>query len=80
MPPMDLSGIKKAIECVGSQAELAQLIGVSPQFVWQLANGSRPIPATLVRKIEAATGGAVTGSDLRPDIFVPEPEQRETAA
>lgn len=69
MPSMEQNGIKKAIECLGSQSALAQALDVSPQFINQLANGSRPIPATLVRKIEAATDGRVSCHDLRPDIF-----------
>jgi DNA-binding transcriptional regulator YdaS (Cro superfamily) len=66
---MELNGIKKAIECLGSQSALAQALDVSPQFICQLANGSRPVPAKLVRKIETATAGQVTCHDLRPDIF-----------
>lgn len=76
MPPMNLEGIKRAIECVGSQTALAQHIGVTPQFVCQLANGTRPIPAALVRKIEQATAGAVTCHELRPDIFGETPDAR----
>lgn len=66
---MEHKGISRAIEVLGSQSLLAKEIEVSPQFVCQLANGSRPVPATLVLKIELATGGAVTRHELRPDIF-----------
>jgi DNA-binding transcriptional regulator YdaS (Cro superfamily) len=69
MPSMERNGIKKAIECLGSQSALAQALGVTPQFISQLANGSRPVPAKLVRKIETATDGQVSCHDLRPDIF-----------
>ena len=69
MPLMERNGIKKAIECLGSQSALAQVLGVSPQFICQLANGSRPVPAKLVRRIEAATKGQVSCHELRPDIF-----------
>lgn len=76
--PMEHKGICQAIEIVGSQSLLAEKIGVSPQFVCQMANGTRPIPATLVLKIEDATNGAVTRHDLRADIFgeAPVPEQQ----
>lgn len=69
MPFMERNGIKKAIECLGSQSALALALDVSPQFICQLVNGSRPVPATLVRKIEAATDGKVSCHELRPDIF-----------
>ena len=61
--------IKRAVEVVGSQTELAKQIGVTPQFVYQIVKGLRPVPATLVLKIEAATGGTVSRYELRPDIF-----------
>lgn len=61
--------ILRAAEIVGSQAALARVIGVKPPTVNQWANGERPVPATLCRAVEAATGGAVTAEQLRPDVF-----------
>lgn len=61
--------IKKAIEVVGSQRELADLIGVGPVFVSQMKNGKRSVPAELCPKIEVATRGQVTRADLRPELF-----------
>ena len=69
MRPMNTKGIKRAVEVVGSQTQLAERIGVSPQFVSQLVKGVRPVPAALARKIEEGTGGQVSRADLRPDIF-----------
>lgn len=69
MPFMNTNGIKKAIECLGSQSALALAIDVSPQFICQMANGGRPVPARLVRKIESVTNGTVKCHELRPDIF-----------
>jgi len=66
---MELTGIKKAVEVLGSQSALAQALKVSPQFIFQLTNGTRPVPAKLCRPIEEATLGKVSCHDLRPDIF-----------
>lgn len=38
-------------------------------MVWQWINQYRRIAAEKVLAIEAATGGAVTRHDLRPDIY-----------
>ena len=78
MPSMKQEGIERAIEVLGSQSLLAKQIGVSPQFVCQLANGTRPVPATLVLKIESATHGEVSRHELRPDIFSTEPINHAT--
>jgi DNA-binding transcriptional regulator YdaS (Cro superfamily) len=64
MPAMNLS-IKRAIEALGSGAALASAI---PQYISQLLNGGRPIPAELCPAIERATGGKVRCEDLRPDV------------
>lgn len=69
MPFMELNGIKKAVELLGSQVALAQALNISPQFVYQLTTGARPVPARLCRPIELATEGQVTCNELRPDIF-----------
>lgn len=52
-----------------TQTELARAVGVSPGMVWQWINQYRRIAAEKVLAIEAATGGAVTRHDLRPDIY-----------
>ena len=43
----------------------------SSAYLWQVATGWRGRKAgiDLVKKIEEATGGAVTRYDLRPDIY-----------
>jgi DNA-binding transcriptional regulator YdaS (Cro superfamily) len=62
--------VLKAIEVVGSQSELARLVGVSPQAVHAWTKGGA-ISALCASRIERATAGAITRSDLRPDIFGP---------
>lgn len=61
--------ILRAVEIAGSQAALAQKVGVSKAFVNQWCNNNRPVPPERCRAIEEATAGAVTRYDLRPDIF-----------
>lgn len=64
-----MSPIERAVDAVGGQSRLAELLGVSASFVSQWVAGARPIPATRCRAIEEATGGVVSRSDLRPDVF-----------
>jgi DNA-binding transcriptional regulator YdaS (Cro superfamily) len=68
--------IEKAVETVGSRVALASALGVSPSLVWQWLNGKRPVAASHCRAIEAATNGAVTRYELRPDVFGDAPEQQ----
>jgi DNA-binding transcriptional regulator YdaS (Cro superfamily) len=51
----------------GRGASIATAIGVSPQQVYQWANGSRPTPKDHGAQIEIATGGAVTRQEMFPD-------------
>ena len=64
-----MQAIEKAVAAAGGQTSLANAIGVSPSFVNQWVNGSRPVPATRCRAIERAAGGKVTCAELRPDVF-----------
>lgn len=58
--------IERAIQVVGSQDKLAAKLNVTKQAItkWR-----RRVPAERVLGIEAATGGAVTRHDLRPDLY-----------
>lgn len=60
---------------------LADLVGSSAHYIYQIETawqGRRPSPS-LAMKIERATGGAVSRSDLRPDIWPAEEEARHAA-
>lgn len=46
---------------------LSQAIGVPASLISGWSSGTRPIPAERCPVIEAATRGAVTRRDLRPD-------------
>ncbi len=68
--------IERAVELLESQAAIARLCDVSPQAVNQWVARVRPIPPKHAKAIARATCGAVTASQLRPDlaeIFGPEP-------
>lgn len=58
--------IEKACDKIGA-ANLARIIGVSPQAINEWKNGGRPIPLDRCVQIEQATNRAVTCEQLRPD-------------
>jgi DNA-binding transcriptional regulator YdaS (Cro superfamily) len=60
--------VQKAIDICGSQTELARRCGVMQQHVWKWRNSLNRIPAERAVAIEAATSGAVTVEQLRPDV------------
>jgi DNA-binding transcriptional regulator YdaS (Cro superfamily) len=63
------SPLEKAIDAVGSQAELAKALGVKPQHVWNWLHRDDKVPAEQVLPIENATGGKVSRHELRPDLY-----------
>lgn len=56
-------------------ARAAEAFGVSPQFLRRMIRDSY-IPPGRCKTIEAATNGAVTAEQLRPDIFGPAEQDR----
>jgi len=63
------SPLARAIAIVGGQQALGDAIGCSQQRVWWWLHRSRQVPAEYCYPIERATNGAVTASELRPDVF-----------
>ena len=61
-----------------SQVAVARAVGVSPQAVSEILRRGKRVPAEWCLALETATGGAVTRHDLRPDLYPPEPTERET--
>ncbi|BBM00412.1 YdaS family helix-turn-helix protein [Microbulbifer sp. GL-2] len=69
------SVLDEAVRVLGSSAELARAIVVSPAFVSQMRSGAKAIPPKLCKKIELATQRVVTRARLRPDVFGPLDDQ-----
>lgn len=59
--------INKAINHYGSQAKLADAMGCSQQQISYLLK-AKSISAEMALKIDAATNGAVSKHQLRPDL------------
>jgi DNA-binding transcriptional regulator YdaS (Cro superfamily) len=66
---MSIQALRKAIKSVGGQAKLAKLLGKKQGQVNNWLHRDKKVPADLCADIEAATGGAVTCQQLRPDVF-----------
>lgn len=60
--------IIKAAEILGSKANLARLLEITPAMVHQWVHGIRQVAAEHCIKIEQATSGAVRCEHLRPDM------------
>lgn len=73
-----IEALEKAIDIVGSQAELARRLGTTHMVVWNWK--LRGVPAKRCRDIEEVTAGAVTRYELREDFFGKAPEKSEAAA
>ena len=51
----------------GQKKELADALGVSSAYLYQMATARRPVPPDLAPTIEQNTGNSVRRWDLRPD-------------
>lgn len=68
--------LQLAVDAVGGQQELARLIGVGRNYIWNWLNrDKRAPPAEYCLAIEAATEGQITAKHLRPDVFCPPKKQ-----
>jgi DNA-binding transcriptional regulator YdaS (Cro superfamily) len=58
------------IDDMGRRRALADAIGTSAAYLWQIATGwrGRQVNADLAQQIEHATGGQVRCEELRPDL------------
>lgn len=64
--------ILRALEISGSQRSLGLIAGVSQPAVCSWLKGVKRPSAISALRIEAATNGEVSRSDLRPDLWPPE--------
>jgi len=65
-----MDALQRAVEIAGGQVALARDVGVTPQAV-HLWLRKKTAPPARCLAIEAATNGAVTCHELRPDIYPP---------
>lgn len=85
MESKQLLALRRAVEKAGGQSALARACGVKQGHVWHWLNKALRVPAEHVVAVEAATNGAVSRHELRPDIFgrerasPPQPETAQTA-
>lgn len=61
--------VRRAVDLVGGQSELARRIGMSQPTVFNLCTNAKAIRAEVAKLIDEATEGRVSKSDLRPDIW-----------
>lgn len=73
------SHLKRAVALKGSQPLLAKAIGCSQSKISWLLCQAEKIDADDAVAIDTATGGEVSKSDLRPDLWPPERTDREQA-
>ena len=64
-----MNALERAVEICGGQTGLARACGVKQGHVWNWLRRDKLLPAERAIQIEAATAGAVTREELRPDIF-----------
>lgn len=75
----NLHALKRAIELLGSQRKVADVVGVAqPTISWTISRGQR-VPAEWCIPLEVATKGEVTRHQLRPDLYPVEPSSHQAA-
>ena len=64
-----VSHFSRYVQQVGGRAEAAKRLGISIGMVGHIEVGRRGISPDVARAVEADTHGAITRSDLRPDLW-----------
>lgn len=59
-------GIHLGVSKYGSMAAIARMIGVSTQFIYQVAYGERMMPPARCVELEKKTKGLISRKSLRP--------------
>ncbi|PHI36323.1 transcriptional regulator [Pseudoalteromonas sp. GCY] len=62
-----MSFIKKAVEVVGGQTQVARLLKTKQSVVWHWVNRHGQAPAKYINKISKLTNGQVSVSELLSD-------------
>lgn len=63
-----MNAISKAIDCLGSQEQLAKAVDLTQSAISSYVTGIKRPSAEVAIRIEAATDGKVRVEDLRPDV------------
>ena len=74
-----MEALERACEIIGGQAALAARLGKKQGHVAMWLKRGK-VPAEVCADIEAATCGAVTCRDLRPDVFRAPASETSTAS
>ncbi|WP_347989475.1 YdaS family helix-turn-helix protein [Methylomonas sp. AM2-LC] len=67
--------MEKLILFFGGRSEAAVAIGVTPSFITMVKRGKRQFSPAMALHVEKITGGKISKSELRPDIFISESNQ-----
>ena len=59
----------KAIRQIGTNADVAKLLGYSESHIRAILCGAKNVPAQAVLKLVELSDGMVMAKELRPDIF-----------
>jgi DNA-binding transcriptional regulator YdaS (Cro superfamily) len=63
------SEFQRYVDLVGGRKEAARRLGLSDAMVGHILSGIRGISVRVAQSIESDSGGRVSRSDLRPDIW-----------
>lgn len=74
-----MNALDRAIEAAGSLTALAIALGIQPPSVSEWRARGR-VPVSRCRDVVRVTHGAVSLSDLRPDIWPPNEQEPRNAA
>lgn len=74
---LGIEALRRAKEKLGSEAALAEVVGVRQPSVNYILNSGKKVPAEWCIPVETATEGEITRHQLRPDLY---PQENSEAA
>lgn len=69
MATSGIIALKRAKALLGSEAAVAEVVGVKQPSVNYMLRTGRRVPAEWCIPLERATGGKITRHQLRPDLY-----------
>lgn len=64
-----LEALRRAKDIIGSEAALADVVGVKQPSVNYILRSGKKVPAEWCLPVERATDGKVSRHELRPDLY-----------